>query len=129
MSAAYYVLLEDGVQPEMDGKALSRFSKRLPQLLDFVQMPASELAELMEEEAPDTEQELAWFFPEVGLALVESYLSRVQGSDDDACGHRLASKHMDSLRRWGNKRRTVYILIPKASMVTKIACNVSSRPW
>lgn len=78
MSAAFYVLLEDGVQPEMDGKALSRFSKRLPQLLDFVQMPNSELADLMDDETPGMEQELLWFTPETGLVLVESYLAQHQ---------------------------------------------------
>jgi hypothetical protein len=86
MGVAYYVVLEDGSQPEMDGKTLARLSKTLDVLSkkhslsylhDFFGMSGSEFAELIGEDLDIPEQAAQWFTPEAGLAMVGVYLTHI----------------------------------------------------
>ena len=84
MSVAYYVVLENGYQPEMGGKALAFEAKRLnavsktlglKTLDDFVGTPSEELADLLGATLPSFDAR--WFSPDEGLILVEVYRQHI----------------------------------------------------
>ena len=101
MSVAYYVVLENGEQPEMCGKALARASERLNALSlelgqrpldDFLGGSPEEFADLRSDEIELPELQTRWFSPDEGLALIDAYRKHL-GSD-------LTEALRDDLEQW-----------------------------
>jgi hypothetical protein len=101
MSVAYYVVFENGDQPEMCGKALAHASERLNAvskelglrpLDDFLGGSSDDLADLLGDEIELPELEARWFSPDEGLALIEAYRKHLDSE--------IAEALRDDLAQW-----------------------------